>query len=224
MAEGRTDFAVDADGWYVEPTAATRFLLAREYFTGGVWDPACGQGNIVETCLLEGLDAVGTDLRQRVTPPMAWFLGTLDFVAGPVSPWWSLAGAANVICNPPYGRAKLAEAFIRRALALPGLRKAAFFVNGKFIFGSGRAAGLYAELAPDRVYPVNPRPSCPPGSFLQGGGKAEGGVENFVWLVWDLAAPTGRSEIIWAAPATGAPSRHSQAPQAPETETTGRDR
>ncbi len=78
-----------------------------------------------------------------------------------------------------------------------GIAKVAMFVNGKFLFGAGRAGGLYAEIPPDRVYPINPRPSCPPGKFLLAGGKAEGGVENFVWLVWDLAAPTGRTEIRW---------------------------
>lgn len=192
MAEGRTNWPAVADDWFVEPSIATTFLLDREAFDGRIWDPACGQGNLVEACLARGLDAVGTDLRTRflgAQPP--WFLGERDFL----QPSRSRIGARHIVTNPPYGHAKLAEAFIRRALAMRSVDKVAVFVNGKFLFGSGRAKGLYAEHPPTRIYPINPRPSCPPGEFLRNGGKAAGGVENFVWLVFCRGA-TG-TELCW---------------------------
>lgn len=204
MAEGRTAFAQDADGWYQEPVAATEFLLKREPIQGGVWDPACGAGNIVTACLAAGLPAVGTDLRDRVTKrsrngPVRpwWFIGTGDFLTQTDELWNAVTWMPNVVTNAPYGGAKLAEAFIRKAVALHGVQKVCAFVNSKFLFSDGRAEGLYAEIPPDRIYPVRPRPSCPPGAFLRAGGKAEGGIENFVWLIWDLAQPTGRTEFIW---------------------------
>lgn len=214
MAEGRTTWAPVKDGWFVEPGAATEFLLRLEPFYGGIWDPACGQGNIVETARYLGHDAIGTDLVDRtdIMNPFrrrrasGWFEGTGEFIAwdkGPLRP--------NIVCNPPYGRALLAEAFIRKACALP-VRKVAMFLNSKFQYGGARAAGLFRELAPDRVYPISPRPSCPPGEFLLSGGKAEGGVENFMWMVWDMRARTGRTEIIWAAGGAGAADSHSQPP------------
>lgn len=195
MAEGRTDFETDPDGWYVEPTSSTEFLLARERFVGPVWDPCCGQGNIVTTMRAAGVEAYGTDIKRRVDDPAEpdWWGGVSDFLADR----WSHEGSMqNVVMNPPYGRALLAEAFIRKALAMP-IAKVAAFANSKFLFGSGRAAGLYAEHRPSRVYPISPRPSCPPGEFLRRGGKASGGVENFVWIVWDLTAPPGASAIRW---------------------------
>ncbi len=193
MAEGRKSWPKVEDEWFVEPEAATGFLLAREAFSGPVLDPACGGGNIVRACRAAGLDAYGMDLKVRPgAEGEAWFLGTGDFLAP-----WRLRVFPSVIVNPPYGRALLAEAFIRRAVTMPKVRKVAVFLNSKFLFGAGRATGLYTELPPTRVYPISPRPSCPPGAFLLGGGKAQGGVENFIWAVWAKDEPPGRTEFIW---------------------------
>jgi hypothetical protein len=226
MAEGRTAWPKVEDDWFVEPPAATHFLLTFEYFTGGIWDPACGQGNIVEACLLDGHDAVGSDLRDRLTKydqahlgpryPIqgscpSWFLGTMDFLQHPLEGPYR----PNIVCNAPYGRAKLAEAVIRKAVTLPGVQKAAFFVNSKFLFGAGRAMGLFRDHPPHRVYPVFPRPSCPPGQFLLDGGKAEGGVENFVWLVFAPAEPFSGTEFIWAGRGSSDAPVHHISPGAP---------
>lgn len=194
MAEGRTKWPPVKDDWFVEPAAATEFLLLREHFSGGVWDPACGQGNIIRTCLNMGLPtSVGTDIVDR-TGAAKWFLGTADFMDYEHR---GLARRGNIICNPPYGRARLAEAFMRRAWSLTGIVKVAMFVNSKFLFSSRRSAGLFSEIPPHRVWPVLPRPSCPPGEFLLGGGKAEGGVENFVWLVWDKLYGAPGTQFLW---------------------------
>ncbi len=194
MAEGRSKTPPEPHDWYVEQPEVTAYLLARERFHGGIWDPSCGMGNIIKACEAAGYDAVGTDLifRPRYNAEY-WWRGEGDFVTakwvGPLAP--------NIINNPPYGSAKLAEAFIRRALTMGGISKAAFLVNAKFLFGGRRAAGLYRDHPPSRVYPISPRPSIPPGSFIEAGGKVGGGVENFCWLVYDLSAPRGDSSIHW---------------------------
>lgn len=189
MAEGRTAWPKTDDEWFVEPIASTEFLLAREDFKDlAILDPACGQGNIVTTCRAAGLDAWGTDIRERIEPRAPWFLGRRDFLIDGLG----VLGSEAIITNPPYGHAKTAEAFIRRALATPSVRKTAMFVNAKFLFGAGRARGLFKDHPPSRVWPVSPRPSCPPGALLRDGLiKATGGVENYVWMVWDHDAPAG---------------------------------
>ena len=191
MAEGRTKWPAVEDDWFVEPSAVTSWLLARETFVGRIYDPCCGQGNIVEACLAAGLDARGSDLRERVgAVGKSWFGGRGDFRSMVLSD-------PNVISNPPYGRAKLTEAFIYQFWNVsPAVHKLAVFTNAKFLFGSGRAMGLFTMIPPSRVWPVNPRPSCPPGQFLVDGGKASGGVENFCWLVWDRSAAPG-TMIHW---------------------------
>lgn len=198
MAEGRTDWGKVEGEWFVEPTAATHFLLDRETFPGVIWDPCCGQGNILRVCDARGYGGlIGTDIVDRRDPAeepfFAW--GRRDFLEPPDD--WRMPDPTSVIMNPPYGGSKLAVAFIERAWSLPGVKKMAAFVNGKFLFSDRRAIGLFAEMPPARVYPVRPRPSCPPGEKLRSGEvEAKGGVENFVWLVWSRDH-TGPTEFIW---------------------------
>lgn len=179
----------DGFDWYVEPRSATAALLTVERFVGTVWDPAAGGGNIVEEMIRAGVPVVWTDIKRRVN--RFWFRSEIDFLAydGP-------ALAQNIVMNPPFFRAKGAEAFIRKALAL-ATGKVVAFVDIKFLAGGGRAAGLFAEHPPVRVWSLSPRPSCPPGEYLAAGGKAEGGTADWVWLVWDRTAPSAPTTFGW---------------------------
>ena len=183
--------------WFVEPTFCTKLLLDVESFSGVTLDPACGQGNIVRTMIEAGVaGAFGSDLVQRTNEP--WFLGCDDFLK-PRLDGFASRSPHNIVCNPPFFRAKGTEAFIRRALQLAS-RKVAVFVETKFLAGQGRASGLFAELPPDRVWIITPRPSCPPGQFLLDGGSAEGGKSDACWLVWDLTLPIalrGDTRLLW---------------------------
>jgi len=175
--------------WYVEPTKATHQLLTRERFMGPVWDPACGGGNIVNTLIERGHQAYGTDITRRVDSTVGWFHGERDFLQmiNPV--------AGNIVCNPPFFRAKGAEAFIRKAHAL-AWGKIAMFVDIRFLAGSVRAENLFQELPPTRVWIVTPRVSCPPGKYLLDGGKAGNGSSDWCWIVWDKTAPAPTSPAM----------------------------
>ena len=174
--------------WYVEPIRATEALLRRELFDGPVWDPAAGGGNIVRALLAAGYKAIGSDVVDRGSPA---FVGHRDFLksAEPTL-------APNIVCNPPFFRAVGAEAFIRRALAL-AVGKVAMFVDVRFIAGSKRANGIFAELPPQCVYIITPRPSCPPGRYLAEGGVASNGTSDWCWLVWNRAEPTPVTQLEW---------------------------
>jgi hypothetical protein len=183
-------WARDALDWYVEPEYPTRALAKVERFVGPVLDPCCGGGNIVTSLRAEGVNAVGTDIVRRVPEGTDWFLGEVDFrEVGAIS-------QPNICMNPPFFRAKGAEAFIRHALAL-AKGKVAAFVDVKFIGSDGRAAGLYAEFPPHRIYSITPRPSCPPGEYLLAGGKAEGGQPDYAWLIWNLSEPYTSTQFLW---------------------------
>ena len=174
-------FTRAADDWYVEPILATRKLAAVEGFNGPIHDPSCGGGHIPIALTEMGYLATGSDLRQRVATGTPWFVGTSDFLdpAGV-----GLMGAPNCVMNPPYFKSHGIEAFTRRAVVLaPG--KVCVFVEARFLFGQDRARGFYADLPPDRIWYVTPRPSCPPGEYLAAGKKAKNGSPDYVWLVWD---------------------------------------
>jgi len=172
--------------WYVEPTAATEALLRVERFVGRVWDPACGQGNIVNTLLQNGISAHGSDIADR------GFGGVQDFL----DPECEFTNVQNIVMNPPFFRAKGAEAFIRRALNIAS-GKIAVFLDIRFIAGAERANGLFKERPPHRIWIVTPRVSCPPGGYLSAGGKAEGGSSDWCWFIWDQTVLCHSTRLGW---------------------------
>lgn len=166
--------------WYVEEMRATEQLLEVERFIGGVWDPCCGQGNILKAAIAAGYDVCGTDLVKRRN---CYFIqGGVDFLEQ------SMPRSQNIVMNPPFFRGKGTEAFIRKALALVN-GKVAAFADLKFLAGANRANGLWNEFPPHRIWIVTPRVSCPPGEWLAGGNKAGGGTADWCWAVWDKTAP-----------------------------------
>lgn len=177
------------DAWYVEPERVTRQLLAVESFVGTIVDPCCGQGNIVKTLIANGYAAVGNDIIDR-TGGAGWFGGIRDYL-GP-----DHYRSENTVMNPPYFRAKGAEAFIRRALE-DTQGKIAAFVDSRFLYSEDRANGLYVEHPPTMAWLVTPRPSCPPGEYIKAGGKVGGGQPDFAWLVWDKTSPSNGTQMGW---------------------------
>ena len=180
----------DALDWYQEPSGASDALFRVERFCGYVWDPACGGGNILEAASRADYPPVGTDIKKRVD--RYWFRRESDFLA-----WSEPPLAQNIVCNPPFFRAKGAEAFIRKALSL-AKGKVAMFLDIRFLAGAERANGLFADHPPHRVWIVTPRVSCPPGDYLAAGNKAGNGSSDYCWCVWDMTAPPAvNSELRW---------------------------
>ena len=184
-------FARDELDWYVESESCTLALLRAEKFYGTIYDPACGQGNVVEACRSKGLFAFGSDVVRRAEGRDPWFTGVCDFLADDLA-----VVCDSIIMNPPFFKAKGTEAFIRRALTI-ARHKVAVFTDVKFLAGGKRAVGLYAEHPPSRVWILSPRPSCPPGEWLKAGNKAGGGTADWCWMVWDLTAPASETQIRW---------------------------
>lgn len=180
-------WARDPLDWYVEPVRATEQLLRVERFVGAVHDPACGQGNIVRALIAGGY--TGSDVATRVRPGSLWFRGEVDFLA-------DHSPRDNIVCNPPFFRAKGAETFTRQALAV-ATGKVCMFMDVRLLAGAERADGLYAEHPPSRVWVVTPRVSCPPGVYLDAGGKAGNGSSDYAWFVWDQTAPAAATTLGW---------------------------
>jgi hypothetical protein len=184
-----------ANQWFVEPKWATRLLLEWESFNGTVYDPACGQGNIVETFTDAGFEAFGSDLVEREGQHESWFMGTHNFVKETEN----YDGIDNIVSNPPYYHAKGTEAYIRKALTI-AREKVAIFAPLSFLAGGKRASNFYQIMPPHRVHPILPRPSCPPGQSLLDGGSDEGGKVDSMWMIWDTREAYGETKIIWHKP------------------------
>jgi hypothetical protein len=155
-------------------------LLATERFVGSVWDPACGEGNIVAAAAARGHEAFGTDIVDR------GFGSRLDFLGDGAA---RMPPVDNIICNPPF---KLAEDFIERALGIARL-KVAMLVRLAFLEGSRRHERLFANRPPARALVFRSRVSMPPGGK---GIEAKGGAVAFQWLVW-RHDHSGATELGW---------------------------
>ena len=187
--------------WYVEPERVTDQLLTVERFLGPVWDPAMGGGNIIRSIARAGMICAGTDIvrRKHEADVAKLFAGEVDFLSEAASAWSPFAyqgPALNIVCNPPFYRAKGTEAFIRHALAI-ATGKVAMFVDIRFLAGDGRAHGLFDEHPPHRIWIIVPRPSCPPGAYLAEGNKAGNGASDWIWLVWDKTCKHYGAQTDW---------------------------
>lgn len=174
--------------FYVEESFASRALFRAEAFDGEVWDPACGQGNIVREALGAGLTVHGTDIKRRTRE--SWFCGEYDFLETK----WLLA--SNIVTNPPFFRARGTEDFIRHALSLKP-RKLAVFASLPFLASQRRSGGLFQELPPTRVLILGRRPSCPSGAWLAEGNEPGGGAEDWMWVVYHPNTPSVPTQIRW---------------------------
>lgn len=176
--------------WYVEPGWASELLLRAHAPDDGqpIWDPAAGQGTIVDSARKLGLTAAyGTDLE-----PQRNDIDRFDFLAGFSNPPASMRIHHYIVSNPPF---KYSEAFIRQAIKI-GAPRHAWFLRHEFPY-SQRRHSLFAEHPPARLLFLSTRPSCPPGDMLRNGEiEAKGGAMDYLWMVWDRAH-SGPTECGW---------------------------
>lgn len=164
------------DEHYVEPFWVSERLFEEEDFRGSVYDPACGFGRIVISARKAGLTAYGSDVVDR-----GWDSSLQNFFS-----FSSLH--KNIVSNPPFNEF---ERFAKHALARTTHKVAMIMPTARL------NAARWLEHTPlRRVWLLTPRPSMPPGSYIQAGGKVGGGKSDYCWLVWDHAY-TGVPAMQW---------------------------
>jgi hypothetical protein len=166
----RAPLAVRGDDFYATPACAVRALLAVEQIPQIVWEPACGDGAIVQVLRDAGRDVIASDLVDRGCPDAE---SGVDFLLETEPP----EPARAIVTNPPF---KLAEPFVAHAIELVPevhmlLRLA--FLEGK----RWRSKGFAGHLA--RVWVFGPRlPFMHRGDFA--GKKTDSSAIPFAWFVF----------------------------------------
>ena len=178
LREHRMDF-------YATPPEAVRALLEVETFDGTIWEPACGDGAIVNVLRAVGHRVYATDLVDRGCPDSE---SRVDFLLE------SQPGVhiGAIVTNPPYA---LAKPFVAHALHL-AVPKIAMLLRLAFLEGSGRSSILDTGLLA-RVYVFRNRL---PRFHREGWtGKKTSNAMPFAWLVWELGwhKPTELHRISW---------------------------
>jgi hypothetical protein len=164
--------------FYPTHPAATRALLAHEAFSGPVWEPACGAGDMSRVLEGSGYDVVSTDLIDR-----GYGESGRDFLMEQ-----SLA-CPNIVTNPPF---RHAQKFAEHALNL-GALKVALFLRLAFLEGVQRSQWLKrSPLA--RVWVMSRRVPMQRGRLATHGDGH--GVIAFAWFVW-TRGHLGEPAIGW---------------------------
>lgn len=143
---------------YETPAEVTLALLREIPFHGAVWEPACGNGKMVEVMWSFGCDVVTSDLHDYGGNQVLDFLATDQLLA------------PNIVTNPPFS---LAEQFIRHAYQLRP-RKMAFLLKATF-WHARRRLDLFWDCAPGIILPLTWRMDC------DGRGRP---TMDFMWVVW----------------------------------------
>lgn len=169
----------DSDDFYRTGAIATEKLLSKEKFTGTIWEPACGIGDISQV-LLSKNKVISSDLIVR-----GYGMGDCDFLT--IRPFM---GFNNIVTNPPY---KIAEEFVLHALEItPSCGKIAMFCRTLWLEGSGRRDRLFTKYPPTRVWVLSSRPPMARGKNT----PFQVGLVSFSWFVWDLKEPNNQTTTL----------------------------
>lgn len=159
---------------------ATRALLGVEEFPGGVWEPACGRGDMVATLIEQ---------------PAVTFVYATDVVHrgyGIVRDFFSVQEMIpcinHIVTNPPY---ELAEKFVAHALSLEPPGKVAMLLRTVWLEGQRRRVQLWDKSPPSRVWVFSKRPL-----FARDGECWQSGLISFSWFVWDKSH-RGPTQLGW---------------------------
>jgi hypothetical protein len=177
----------EPNGHYVDLPWCSRRLFDVERFDPLVLDPCCGWCRIPESAIAAGYRAIGSDIIDRRADANAVRgieFHVADFLRDPPV----VPSPFSIVGNPPFNQL---EDFVERALTLK-VRKFAF------IWRLQRLASAHwlQETPLARVYLLSPRPSMPPGSYIEAGGYVGGDSHDYCWVVFEHGY-VGRPEIYW---------------------------
>lgn len=171
--------------WYVDPPSVSAALFSVENFTGAIYDPCAGMGNIVRMAVRQGYSARASDIAPRPAHYRGLH-GVLrekphDFLNDPFLPE---SDECSIVSNPPYGAGdqedRLEERFIDRAL-LCARYKVAVVLRLQWIVP--RIDWLRARGCV-RIWVISPRPSMLPGANILAGETPGGGAVDYCWVVF----------------------------------------
>jgi hypothetical protein len=163
---GNSAFGRNKSDFYPTPPEATQALLDFLHIPPSmrIWEPACGEGHMVEVMERNGLDVIGTDIQQ----------GT-DFLTAELP-----EGVDWIITNPPFS---LAEDFIKKCCShdVPF----ALLLKSQY-WHAARRLSLFLAHPPMYVLPLTWRPDF---TFKTRGKGSP--LMDVIWCVWGLYnAPT----------------------------------
>ena len=152
--------------FYPTPKEAVYPLLLRVPFIGGIWECACGKGDISDTLIEEGYNVISTDLIDY-----GYGMGGVDFLKV------NKLLAPNIVTNPPF---KLATEFVYHALEDLKAEKLCLLCKLSFLESVERKK-MFEKFPSTWVYVFSKRLTM----TRNGEPSRNGGMIAFAWFVWE---------------------------------------
>jgi hypothetical protein len=164
--------------FYPTPEHVTLAILQAESFPGVIWEPACGDGAMVEAMKNFGHENIIS------TDKYSWGYEEtgIDFLL-------TVRECHHIVTNPPF---KLAEKFARHAVEI-AKSKVALFLPLVFLESKGRR-DFFKSHPPARVHVFVERVTIYPKNYL--GERSGRGGTAYAWFVWDKSH-RGSPSIHW---------------------------
>lgn len=173
----------DSLDFFPTPPWATRALCEHIIGLAGyvAWDPACGDGAMVEPLQEYALHAFGSDVHDYGA---GYAVNDFLFPGGDTGCDW-------IITNPPF---RLAEQFINRGLEVAEIG-VAVLVRSVFIESVGRYESLFLKRPPAVVAQFVERVPMVKGRL----DKRASTATSYAWIVW-TKEPVETTRLAWIPP------------------------
>jgi hypothetical protein len=178
---GRHPLADRGEDSYQTPPQATRALMRAELLPKNIWEPACGQGAIVNVLREAGYTVLTSDIvRYDEFNP--------DFVQDFLTIKQTSPGVTMIVTNPPF---KIAQEFIEHALTL--VPHVAMFLRLLYLESETRAP-FFNKGQLKRVHVFADR--VPQMHRTDWAGPKANQAKAFAWFIFD-ADHTGPTIVDW---------------------------
>jgi hypothetical protein len=179
-------FTPEPGAHYVEPLWCDTRLFEKYFGAPGalILDPACGWGRIPQAAKAAGYTVIASDIVDRRRELDGVEFQLCNFLT--CSP---VRSVRSIVVNPPFMHIK---EFAERALEI-ATYKVALLVPLRRL----PAARWLERLPLETVYLLTPRPSLPPGAWIDAGNIPGGGSQDFAWLVINRTLTTGAPRLRW---------------------------
>lgn len=199
--------------WYIEPTRAVEQLLHAIDMTDDkgrplpLWDGCCGRGTALEVASRYGHEVFGSDLQDRRGAYANFDFRHFPFVKQDIletraNPWGygSFGPDWVYLSNPPYNYSEaIAERIMRHVCTVLKPKRAAFLVPIAFLCSASRYRLFTRDLRPSHTCIHSERITCPPGMMIDNMASTEGGMADYVWVVF-TRPHNWRTETVWLQP------------------------
>jgi hypothetical protein len=166
--------------FYPTPAWATHALIQNEYFSGTIWEAACGDGAMSRVLTKTGCKVYSSDLYDR-----GYGDGGVDFLK-------TKKRFDNIVTNPPFHSA---QEFAERAVRMAN-DKVALLLRLAFLEGGHRARTIFSKTPPTRVWVFSERIT-----FYKAGAERKGsGTTAYAWFVWDKSEEDAATQLKWIEP------------------------